>query len=56
MTTSPDPKPQPPIAPEPGDCCGGGCVSCVFDLYDVAFERYETEFAAWLSRHPDAQT
>ena len=50
-----DPKPEKPMAPDPADCCGGGCVRCVFDLYDVALERYETDLAAWFVRHPAAQ-
>jgi len=32
--------PPPPELPDPGDCCGGGCERCVFDVYD---ER----MAAW---------
>ncbi|HET7844779.1 MAG TPA: oxidoreductase-like domain-containing protein [Xanthomonadales bacterium] len=27
-------KPEPPEAPDPSDCCGGGCARCVFDVYD----------------------
>jgi hypothetical protein len=48
-----DPKPQRPTEPDPADCCGGGCVSCVYDLYDVALARYEAALAQWLQRHPD---
>lgn len=32
--TTPRDKPAPPEAPDPSDCCGGGCVRCVFDVYD----------------------
>lgn len=32
--------PPPPIAPEPEDCCGSGCVPCVLDIY-------EQEVAIW---------
>jgi hypothetical protein len=46
-----DPPPLPPEAPDPGDCCGGGCVRCVFDVYEDARERYETALAAWRLRH-----
>ena len=49
-----DPRPLPPDKPDPGDCCGGGCVHCVFDLYEAALERYEAELAAWHARHPEA--
>ena len=49
-----DPRPQPPSAPQPGDCCGGGCTLCVFDLHAQALERYQQQLAAWLLRHPQA--
>ena len=42
--------PQPPTPPLPGDCCGGGCLNCVFDLYDQALERYQLALAEWESR------
>jgi len=56
MQADPDPRPQRPIAPEPGDCCGGGCVRCVFDLHELALDRYEAELIAWRARHPEEQT
>ncbi|MGH8676539.1 MAG: oxidoreductase-like domain-containing protein [Burkholderiales bacterium] len=31
------PRPQPPA---PGDCCGGGCALCVFDLYERELEQW----------------
>ncbi|HET6431297.1 oxidoreductase-like domain-containing protein [Dyella sp.] len=49
-----DPKPQPPEAPEPLDCCGEGCVPCIYDVYDRAMEQYQDALAAWLARHPEA--
>ena len=49
-----DPRPQPPAAPEPGDCCGGGCTLCVFDLHEQTLARYRQQLAAWLLRHPQA--
>jgi hypothetical protein len=49
-----DPRPVPPAPPDPADCCGGGCVSCIYDLYDAALERYQAQLAAWRARHPDA--
>lgn len=36
------PKPQ---APEPGDCCGGGCAVCVFDLYERELEAWKQRVA-----------
>ena len=35
-----DPRPEPPVRPEPDDCCNGGCERCVFDLYEDALEHY----------------
>jgi hypothetical protein len=53
-----DPPPRRPAEPDPGDCCGGGCVRCVYDLHDDAMARYEAALAAWRERHggadPDA--
>jgi hypothetical protein len=46
-----DPRPEPPVRPEPDDCCNGGCERCVFDLYEDALERYREKLAAWEARH-----
>ncbi len=40
-------KPQPPEEPDPLDCCGEGCVRCVYDLYDEALAEYRVALAAW---------
>ncbi|GLT39202.1 hypothetical protein SLA2020_134080 [Shorea laevis] len=32
--------PPPPEKPEPGDCCGNGCVRCVWDVYYEELEAY----------------
>ncbi|XP_019090599.1 PREDICTED: UPF0651 protein YPL107W, mitochondrial-like [Camelina sativa] len=32
--------PPPPEKPEPGDCCGSGCVRCVWDVYYEELEDY----------------
>ena len=42
--------PPKPIAPEPGDCCGGGCTLCVFDAHEQALERWEREVEEILKR------
>jgi hypothetical protein len=49
-----DPRPEPPVEPQLEDCCGSGCVVCVFDAYEMARERYQARLAAWLARHPGA--
>lgn len=49
-----DPQPQPPEEPDPADCCGEGCVPCVYDRYDEALERYRERLNAWRERHPGA--
>ena len=52
MTDEADPKPQPPQAPEPNDCCYSGCNPCVYDIYWAALERYERALGEWQARHP----
>ena len=52
-----DLPPAPPIAPEPGACCGTGCVPCVFDVYEEALERYRMRLKAWNERtNPSSAT
>ncbi|BAN25344.1 oxidoreductase-like domain-containing protein [Caballeronia insecticola] len=51
MTRHDDPRPTPPERPLPEDCCQSGCNPCVFDLYEEALERYETQLRAWEARH-----
>ncbi|WP_236585497.1 oxidoreductase-like domain-containing protein [Dyella sp. EPa41] len=47
-----DPPPTRPQRPDDEDCCGQGCVPCIFDLYDEAMGRYREALAAWKERHP----
>ncbi|MET1161489.1 MAG: oxidoreductase-like domain-containing protein [Pseudoxanthomonas sp.] len=51
MSQNQEPPPTPPDKPEPADCCGGGCVVCVYDAYEPALERYLEALAAWHARH-----
>jgi len=51
-----DPRPEPPVRPQPDDCCRGGCDPCVFDLYEEELRRYEDALRAWRSRHPAADS
>ena len=52
-TIDSDPRPEPPKEPELEDCCGTGCVVCVFDVYQFALENYERALKAWEARHPE---
>ncbi|KAG1360592.1 hypothetical protein COCNU_09G000550 [Cocos nucifera] len=38
--SSPSPPLQPPEKPLPGDCCGSGCVRCVWDIYYEELDAY----------------
>lgn len=49
-----DPRPQPPEPPAPQDCCGAGCVPCIFELHEQAMDRYREALAAWQARHRNA--
>ncbi|KAG2239297.1 hypothetical protein Bca4012_024046 [Brassica carinata] len=40
------PLPEPPEKPEPGDCCGSGCVRCVWDVYYDELEEYNKLLSA----------
>jgi hypothetical protein len=46
-----DSPPVLPVRPDNGECCQGGCARCIFDWYDEAMERYETELREWRARH-----
>ena len=35
---------------DPADCCGSGCVRCIFDSHDDAMERYRAALAEWNER------
>ncbi|KAK9265957.1 hypothetical protein L1049_003481 [Liquidambar formosana] len=39
--TAAPPPPPPPEKPLPGDCCGSGCVRCVWDVYYEELEAYD---------------
>lgn len=49
-------RPSPPRKPEPEECCGSGCVVCVFDRYEQDLERYREALRAWEAAYPEANT
>jgi len=51
---SADPAPRPPPEPDAADCCGEGCVRCVYDVHEEALERYQRALQAWRARHPES--
>ena len=38
--------PQCPIRPLDSDCCGSGCTTCVFDLYELDLKRWNKRCAS----------
>ena len=49
-----DPAPSRPPEPDAADCCGEGCVRCVYDIHEEALERYQRALDAWHAGHPEA--
>ena len=47
-------KPEPPTEPDPLDCCGEGCVRCVYDVYDEALAEYRELLALWEAQQNDS--
>ena len=37
--------PPPPEKPEPYECCGSGCVPCIYDYYYDALEKWEAQYS-----------
>lgn len=35
--------PAPPEKPSANECCGGGCVPCIYDYYYDAYEKWNAE-------------
>ncbi|KAM9977740.1 hypothetical protein ACTFIR_011612 [Dictyostelium discoideum] len=33
--------PTAPIPPETDECCGSGCIRCVYDIYEIQLEQYK---------------
>ena len=47
--------PPRPVPPEPGECCGGGCARCVFDVYDEQRQIWERQVAEIREKAAPAQ-
>ncbi|HEU0229086.1 MAG TPA: oxidoreductase-like domain-containing protein [Burkholderiaceae bacterium] len=45
-----DPRPLAPRRPGNDECCGNGCIPCIFDIYEDQLERYREQLAAWEKR------
>jgi hypothetical protein len=56
LTVPVDPRPSRPPEPDPADCCGEGCVNCVFDVYEAALQKYEADLAAWRARNAQGES
>jgi Oxidoreductase-like protein, N-terminal len=48
--SDPGPAPSPPEMPLASDCCGSGCIRCIFDIYADALDQYRAELEAWHAR------
>ena len=35
--------PEPPQEPHDSDCCGTGCIPCVFDIYEEEMKLWKAE-------------
>jgi Oxidoreductase-like protein, N-terminal len=47
--------PPRPAPPEPGDCCGGGCARCVFDVHEELLERWRRQVDEILKQREQKQ-
>ena len=36
--------PPPPQKPDPNECCGSGCVPCIYDYYYTALEDWQEKY------------
>jgi hypothetical protein len=44
MNAPPDLPPKPEL-PDPNDCCGSGCVRCIYDIYEDQLKAWEEAVA-----------
>lgn len=45
-----DPPPVCPAEPNAADCCGEGCVRCIYDIHEEKMERYREALERWRIR------
>ena len=50
------PSLPPPEKPLPGDCCGSGCVRCVWDVYYEELEEYNNLYKSDSGPNPKPST
>jgi len=48
--TSSEEAPSPPEEPSPDDCCGSGCATCVWDVYDQQVAQYKKEYEEYMQK------
>jgi len=41
-----DQIPEPPIKPLPEECCGSGCVPCIYDYYYDQLQDWEAKYGS----------
>ncbi|MFQ3245410.1 MAG: hypothetical protein ACI9SP_002058 [Arenicella sp.] len=47
----PDKKiPPPPEKPSANECCGGGCVPCIYDYYYDALDKWHLQYGETLAK------
>ncbi len=53
MTLSNNDIPPPPEKPTPQECCGSGCVPCIYDYYYDNLEQWEQQYGVTLQEYED---
>lgn len=40
-------KPEPPLPPDPSECCGSGCRPCILEIYEDDLTKYQCQLKKW---------
>lgn len=48
--------PPPPEKPEPNECCGSGCVPCIYDYYYDRLSEWEAKHGLSLTEYESTET